>query len=135
MIENWNISICGLNCSKCDIYLASHGDQAILKELLDYFKEQRNEIVNPDSFACNGCRSSNDVHWSSDCKMRACALNENLNYCFECTDFPCSIVNKFGSDGMDHHRRTIENSKKMKKIGLKAWVKEQKLKDKCLFCP
>ncbi len=135
MKEEWNISICGLNCSKCDINLAYHGDQTILKELQDYFKEERNEILTPESIACIGCRGSNDVHWSSDCMMRTCALRKNRKYCFKCPVFPCSIVNKFCSDGMDHHRRTIEKSKKMKKIGLKAWVKEQKLKDKNVFCP
>ena len=135
MKEEWNISICGLNCSKCDINLAYHGDQTILKEILDYFKEERNEILNPESIACNGCRSSNDVHWSSDCKMRTCALSRNLDYCFECPDFPCSIIKEFSLDGVAHHKRTVENSKKMKEIGLKNWLKEQLLKDKCEFCP
>jgi hypothetical protein len=135
MKEEWNISICGLNCSKCDIYLAYRGDRTLLKEMVDYFKDEKNEIINPESIACDGCRGSNDVHWSSDCKMRTCALSKNHNYCFECPDFPCSIIDDFKLDGVPHHKRTVENSKKMKEIGLENWMKEQILKEKCEFCP
>ncbi len=29
--ERWDISVCGLNCAKCEIYLAGHGDEEARK--------------------------------------------------------------------------------------------------------
>ncbi|MHA1582105.1 MAG: hypothetical protein ACTSYM_06405 [Candidatus Baldrarchaeia archaeon] len=44
-------------------------------------------------------------------------------------------VDEFSSDGMSHHKRTIENLKRMKEIGIEAWIAEQKRKGKSVFCP
>jgi hypothetical protein len=58
-----------------------------------------------------------------------------LKHCFQYEDFPCTIVNEFSSDGISHHKRTIENSKIMKAIGVEAWIEEQKRREQCVFCP
>ena len=60
---------------------------------------------------------------------------KNHRYCFECNDFPCEKLEESSSDGNAHHRRTVENMKTMKEIGLDAWIKDQKKKDPCVFCP
>jgi len=117
--KEWSIAVCGLNCAKCDIYSASHG----------------NEKIKPEHVRCEGCRGSLDTHWSSECKMMLCARKRGFQYCFQCEDFPCTSVNEFSSDGISHHKRTIENSKRMKEIGIEAWIKEQKRKGQCVFCP
>lgn len=132
--EKWDISICGLNCAKCDIYQACHGDDRLRNEIVEWFKKERNEDLKPEQIVCEGCRGARDRHWSPDCGMMNCALERGLQYCFECEEFPCKIVNEFGSDGVSHHERTIENMKRMKEIGLEAWIEEQK-KVQCVFCP
>jgi hypothetical protein len=131
----WVISVCGLNCAKCDIYEAGHGNEKVRNEILEWFKKERNETLKPKQITCEGCRGPLNAHWSSDCKMLLCSKNKEIDYCFQCEDFPCSIVNKFASDGTSHHKRTIENAKKMKEMGLDAWIAEQKRKEQCLFCP
>jgi len=133
--EKRSISVCGLNCAKCDIYLASHGNEKLRNEIIDWFKKERNKTIKPEQVRCEGCRGTLDTHWSSDCKMMLCAKNRELQYCFECEDFPCINVNKFSSDGASHHKRTIENSKRMKEIGIDAWIREQKRKGQYVFCP
>jgi len=67
--------------------------------------------------------------------MMLCAKKKGIQYCFQCEDFPCTEVNKFASDGTPHHKRTIENSKRMKEIGVKAWIKEQERRGKNTLCP
>jgi len=133
--EKWSISVCGLNCAKCDIYLASHGNEKLRNEIIEWFKKERNKTIKPEQVRCEGCRGTLGTHWSSDCKMMLCAKNRKLQYCFECEDFPCTSVNEFSSDGVSHHKRTIENSKRMKEIGIDAWIKEQKRKGQYVFCP
>ena len=131
----WSISVCGLNCAKCDIYSASHGNEKLRDEIVEWFKKERNETIKPEQVRCEGCRGPLDAHWSPDCKMMLCARKRGLQHCFQCEDFPCTSVNEFGSDGVSHHKRTIENSKRMKEIGIKPWIKEQKRKGQCVFCP
>lgn len=30
----WDVSVCGLNCAKCDIYEACHGNKKLMGEIL-----------------------------------------------------------------------------------------------------
>lgn len=133
--EKWLISVCGLNCARCDIYLASHGDEKLQDELIKWFKRERNETIKPEQIRCEGCRGPLNIHWSSDCKMMLCTTKRGLQHCFQCEEFPCTNVNEFSSDGLSHHKRTIENSKRMREIGIEAWIAEQKRKGQCVFCP
>lgn len=131
----WDISVCGLNCATCDIYQASHGNEALRDEIMAWFRRERNEVVDPEQIRCETCRGSLDCHWSPECRMMLCAKERGLRHCFECVEFPCPRVDEFSSDGVPHHGRTIENSKRMKEIGLEAWIEEQKRKGQCVFCP
>jgi len=136
MKSGWNLSVCGLNCAACDMYLAGHGDEKLRQEIVDWLKTKRNRTVEPENIRCEGCRGPLDAHWSADCKMRQCAAKKKVKCCFQCTDFPCKILNAFASDGVDHHRRTVENLKRMKEAGLEAWIAEQDKKGgPPTFCP
>ena len=127
--ERWDISVCGLNCAKCSIYLAGQGDEEAMKTMLGVLKD-----VKPESIVCGGCRGSLDIHWSANCKFLACSKKKGLKYCFECTQFPCDDLKAFASDGFPHHKKTVENMKRMKEIGIDIWLEEQKKKGKSVFC-
>jgi hypothetical protein len=133
--KDWAIAFCGLNCAKCDIYEAGHGNEKKRDEMLAWFKQERNRILKPEQITCEGCRGQLDAHWSEDCKMMLCAKKKGVQYCFGCTDFPCSLLNAFASDGAPHHKKTVEHLKRMKEIGLDAWIAEQEKNGKCEFCP
>ena len=123
--DNWDISVCGLNCAKCNVYLAGHGDEEALKTMLGFLKD-----LKPESIVCDGCRGSLDKHWSSNCHFLACSKKKDLRYCFECREFPCGKLQAFASDGVPHHKKTVENMKRMKEIRIETWLKEQKKKGK-----
>jgi hypothetical protein len=135
MENGWNLSVCGLNCAVCDIMLAGKGDQDRLKEILDWFKEERGLDVEPEDIVCMGCRGSLDRHWSPDCGMMLCARSRGHDYCFQCSDFVCEKLEAFAGDGMDHHRRAVENMKRIMEMGLDAWLEEQRGKGPPVFCP
>ena len=128
--NDWDLSICGLNCAKCEIYLASHGDEALRLELLNWFKNNIDFSI--EDISCERCRGPTGQCWSGDCKMRSCAMKRGFEYCFECPDFVCEYVEEFASTEMKHHKRTVENMKKAKEIGLKNWISLQK---ESQFCP
>ncbi len=133
--DEWAISICGLNCAKCDMYEASHGNEKVRDEIIEWFKEKRSETLQPEQIRCEGCRGPLDAHWSPDCQMMACAGQKGVQYCFQCDDFPCTKLVEFSSDGVPHHKRTVENMKRMKELGIESWIAEQKAKGQCVFCP
>ena len=128
--NDWDLSICGLNCAKCDMYLASHGDEALREELLNWFKENIDPSI--EDISCEKCRGPTNQCWSDDCKMRSCAMKRGFQHCFQCPDFVCEFVKDFAAADMDHHKRTVENMIKVKEIGLKKWISLQKEPQ---FCP
>jgi len=47
----------------------------------------------------------------------------------------CEKLGAFTGDGMDHHRRAVENMKRIREMGLEAWLKGQRRKGPPVFCP
>ena len=135
MESGWNLSVCGLNCAVCDIMLAGKGDQEKLKEIKEWLKDKNGVDVEPGAIVCTGCRGNSDKHWSPECVMMLCACSKGHEHCFQCGDFVCEKLEAFAGDGVDHHRRTVENMKRIKETGLEAWVEEQQKKGPPVFCP
>jgi hypothetical protein len=87
--------------------------------------EEKNLDLSRKDIICKGCLGPLDVHWSADCEMMLCAREKGLKHCFECEDFPCAPLEKFATDEWEHHRRAVDDSKRMKKIGLEVWIEKQ----------
>ena len=81
------------------------------KELLSYFA----------SVECNGCRKESCKLFQG-CKVRACHLEKKVDYCFQCSEFPCS------NTGFDQHlyTRFIAINTRMKDVGVKKYYEEIK---------
>jgi hypothetical protein len=56
-----------------------------------------------------------------DCKIRKCAKKKGVNTCPVCSEYPCNLIEHLA----EHYVTTIQDGKRLKKIGLKAWVREQ----------
>lgn len=135
MADGWVLGACGLNCGVCDIYMAARGDEEKMREVRDWFKERRNLDLKPEQVRCDGCMSSLNRHWSDDCRMMLCARERGVNLCSECPEFVCGKLEAFASDGAAHHRRSVENLKRIKEMGLEAWLDEQRRRGPPVFCP
>lgn len=126
---------CGLSCGKClafaDGPIQQHAKN-LQEELGDNFGAyaQRFEGMNPtfkhyEKFrelldylatgSCSGCRGQGCLFQA--CTIPACIKSKNVDYCFECDEFPC-----------DHHgmpdglaQRWQANNEKMREIGVEAW--------------
>ena len=108
------IAPCGMNCGICMAYLR---------------KERR----------CTGCRDddTNKAATVMRCIIKNCdtvKTNES-GFCFECAEYPCRRLRQ-----LDKRYRTkyamsmIENLESIKKIGLVAFVEEEKERWRCLKC-
>jgi hypothetical protein len=93
--ENQMIAVCGLDCSGCDIRLAT-SDPKIAQQIADWFKKERNEEVKIKDIHCLGCKSDRTKHWSPDCWILQCCVDKKgLEFCYECEEFPCEELSQW----------------------------------------
>jgi hypothetical protein len=84
-----SIAACGIDCAACDIRLAPT-DPAIRLRIVDWLRTSRHVKVKPEDIRCSGCRGDRALHWSPDCWILHCCVDERGHaFCSDCSDFPC----------------------------------------------
>ncbi len=84
------IGYCGLDCAKCDAYLATmHKDQALREKTAKLWAELNNAPILPEHINCEGCRmnGAKTVFCEHMCEIRKCALKTGAATCGDCADF------------------------------------------------
>ena len=75
------ISFCGLTCSECPAFLATHNnDDTVRKSTAEQWSKQYGAEIKPGEINCKGCVSTGNVHFShcSECEIRACGKEKGL---------------------------------------------------------
>ncbi|MBP5212593.1 MAG: DUF3795 domain-containing protein [Pyramidobacter sp.] len=83
------IAYCGLDCEKCDAYVATvNDDQALREKTAKAWAEQNNAPILPEHINCEGCRANGIkfVYCEHMCEIRRCALNEGVTTCGDCAE-------------------------------------------------
>lgn len=135
---------CGLHCGKCFAFVDGEIKKysRLLKENLgnfDIYAERFADLLNEPIFEkypefkelltlfasveCNGCRKEK-CKMFKDCKVRDCHEAKNVDFCFQCSDFPCN------NTGFDQHlyKRSVDINMKIKEIGVENYY--EGIKDK-----
>ncbi|MGN0733411.1 MAG: DUF3795 domain-containing protein [Emergencia sp.] len=90
------IAYCGLDCEKCDAYIATvHDDQVLREKTAKAWTELNHVPILPEHINCQGCRADGikTVFCDSLCEIRQCALKKSVDTCGDCTEFgTCRIV-------------------------------------------
>lgn len=102
--KNQCLSLCGLNCLLCPMYIGSY---------------------------CPGCGGGEG---NQSCKIAKCSLeNGNVEYCCQCTKYPCDKYEHIDeADSFITHQNQKNNLDLILKIGEEAYNIEQKEKQKLL---
>jgi hypothetical protein len=141
------LSPCGLHCGKCFAYI--DGDikkySSLLRESLgnfDVYASRFSELLEEPVFLkypdfkellsyfagieCKGCRKEK-CKLFKNCNVRECHKQKNVDYCFQCADFPCTTT------GFDEHlyKRHVDINNRMKSIGVQEYYNE--IKDKSRY--
>ena len=61
-----------------------------------------------------------------DCKIRQCAKEKSIEICTQCEEYPCKLIQTLA----EHYPTIIQDGKRLQKIGLESWVKEQEKRAK-----
>lgn len=90
------IGYCGLDCEKCDAYLATiNDDQALREKTAKLWAELNNAPILPEHINCQGCRVDGvkTVFCDSLCAIRQCALQKGVTTCGDCPELDtCTAV-------------------------------------------
>jgi len=71
---------------------------------------------------CKGCRFEGGWSWWPDCPVRECVLQKGLDFCYQCSDFPCK---KLKEEPLLMHKKTIvEANNQMKTIGIERYAEQ-----------
>jgi hypothetical protein len=99
------ITVCGIDCTACPLRKASLGDVEAAEGLAQWWKSEGwlKEDEGVDEVLargphCLGCRGDRSVHWSPDCWILKCCVDEKgLAFCYECDDFPCGQLSEWAA--------------------------------------
>ena len=92
------IAYCGLDCEKCDAYLATiNNDQALREKTAELWSKWNHVTILPEEIHCKGCRVGGvkTVYCDKLCPIRQCALKKGVNTCGDCAELEkCQTVGK-----------------------------------------
>jgi len=97
---------CGLYCGACIAYVVSK--------------------------RCHGCGCKCGKCIASECQKECviyecCVKRKGLKACYECEEFPCSMLIQFSRDPVWlTHLTVLENLLRRKNVGTEKWLKEQR---------
>ena len=83
------IAYCGLDCEKCDAYLATiNDDQELREKTAKLWAELNNAPILPEHINCEGCRMDGikTVFCENLCDIRQCARKKGVATCGDCPD-------------------------------------------------
>ena len=83
------IAICGLDCEKCDAYIATkNDDQALREKTAKLWSELNNAPILPEHINCDGCRMNGrkTVFCDRLCQIRQCAISKGFETCGDCPE-------------------------------------------------
>ena len=90
------IAYCGLDCEKCDAYLATiNDDQALREKTAKLWAQLNHAPILPEHINCQGCRIDGvkTVYCENLCGIRQCALQKGVRTCGDCAELKsCQTV-------------------------------------------
>jgi predicted nucleic acid binding AN1-type Zn finger protein len=92
------IAACGLDCAKCDAYIATQAnDQTALEKLVEKWRVEFNAPnLTVATVLCDGCMSGGrTIGYCAECKIRLCAVERGLENCAACPDYGCEKLTAF----------------------------------------
>ena len=113
------IAPCGMNCSVCSNYLALKNDVRTKGVKMPY---------------CKGCRPRDKkcAFLKKRCEL---LLNNKVEFCYECSEFPCEQLKHIAKRYETLYRMSVvDNLQFIKEHGLAKFLENQKKKWRCPDC-
>ena len=82
------IAFCGLDCEKCNAFIATkNNDQTLREKTAKLWAKLNNAPILPEHINCEGCRMNGKktIYCDSLCPIRQCALKKGVTTCGYCS--------------------------------------------------
>ncbi len=106
------IAPCGVNCIACSAYLS-------------------------DKKPCAGCRASNELITRKSCRnctKKKCAFDKGLQWCFQCSKFPCSQIKDLNKRYTQNYNVDLMQNGLNAKKDMGAFLETQIERFTCKIC-
>ena len=83
------IAYCGLDCEKCDAFIATkNNDQALREKTAELWSKLNRTMILPEQINCTGCRADGikTVYCEKICAIRQCAMKKGFATCGDCAE-------------------------------------------------
>lgn len=121
-------AVCGLFCPSCGSYIGTNEDPERLEALAQRLGRPVSDLE------CHGCRSEQRSFFCrTECKMAQCAAEKGIDFCGECTEYPCAELKEFQSK-MPHRIELWNNHERIKEVGYEKWYEEMNEYYSCSEC-
>jgi hypothetical protein len=90
------IAVCGLVCTECPAFIATQNDDdQKRKEVARTWSSDKHEL-RPEDINCDGCLATDGrlIGFCSDCDIRNCGFEKELENCAHCEEYGCEKLNK-----------------------------------------
>jgi len=91
------ISYCGIDCSKCETYLATQADSDMdRKKIALTCRFQFNVDLDPEQINCTGCKSDGVKCAFAEtlCEIRKCNIRKSHPHCAVCREYICEKLER-----------------------------------------
>jgi predicted nucleic acid binding AN1-type Zn finger protein len=95
---NTLIAACGLDCVKCDSYVATQAnDRVALEKLAEKWRvDYKSPGITAANVLCDGCMAGGRaIGYCKECKIRACVQERGFENCAACPDYACENLAAF----------------------------------------
>ena len=114
------MAVCGLDCGDCDLRKVPTYPEAAERVVvwfsqMDWLNDDEGvaEIIERSMY-CKGCRGDRSVHWSPDCWILKCCVDDKgLSFCYECDAFPCAKLSEWAEES-EEYTRALERLRNMR---------------------
>lgn len=90
------IACCGIECSKCDAYVAtSNNDDELRKKTAEKWSNMYNATFEAKDINCLGCGSEVLFSHCHECDIRKCNTGKAQENCSKCSDYGCERIDGF----------------------------------------
>lgn len=113
------VAPCGIDCGTCELYMCKDNPQ-----LLEYLVSRE---ISEEKLPCAGCRNieGNCPVIPCKCETYACVKDKNVDFCFDCNDFPCSKLGPSADKAnILPHNMKVFNLCTIKRMGVENFTRE-----------
>jgi len=106
-----SIGCCGLDCEKCDAFIATKNNDDELREKTAKLWTELNGVeIKKEDINCEGCRfdGKKTFFCSNLCEIRKCALGKSFDTCAKCKEYEKCDKLKAIADNNEDAFKTIQ---------------------------